>query len=526
MVKNMDNIFIYIINFLLIFIFTWTILLISHKIYPSRNIGLMHKFLLCTVTGLLCLIVMNIYPVFVFNGILFFYVLVMFFTVWTMQEFHMIIYFTNSLVLNILSIRMIITNIMALVSGNSIHHIYTVNKYTAEISLALTLIILIIIVLFVSHLISEEMVFNMSIRYRARVGLNIWIGLCNIYLILQSTAYDNNNNIGLSVIQNQFMICIILLFADWSFLYYNMKILKLLRYKDENIRMQELSEGLTSNAVYRYNVNLSRDLILSSYPSFEDDENKYYSDAINKLALRYAHPKDADKIKETLDRYHLISCYEKGKKKIEFELRIKANDNNYVWYHINVILSCDEKSTNVYAYFYATDIQERMVEKESLSKAATTDGLTGLLNKVTSLEFIDQQIKFGGALFVIDVDNFKHVNDNYGHASGDLILQAISEQIKHTFRKDDILGRYGGDEFIAFIPSKSLTKERLDMLSSVLCDRCHNSLNVDIQGNFSISVGVAMAQPNQFNSFEAAFEIADTALYESKKKGKGTYTIF
>ena len=64
------------------------------------------------------------------------------------------------------------------------------------------------------------------------------------------------------------------------------------------------------------------------------------------------------------------------------------------------------------------------------------------------------------------------------------------------------------------------------MLSSVLCDRCHNSLNVDIQGNFSISVGVAMAQPNQFNSFEAAFEIADTALYESKKKGKGTYTIF
>lgn len=514
------------INFLLIFIFSWTMLLFCQKISPVKPVSVSQKILLCFISGLFCVTVLNYYSLALFNIMLIPLILIMFFAVWSLRELHLIIYFTNVLILNILTIRMIVTSFFALITGNTIEHVIEFKNYTSELSFVVTLVLLTAIILFINHILSDEMVFNISMVKHTRVGLNIWIAICNAYIMFMYTSNAHSSNTGLRILQDQFTVCFLILIANWSFFAYTMYTIKLLRFKDENVRMQELIEGLTSTAVYRYSVNLSRDIVLSHYPVNLLTDKDSYTDTVNMIALRFVHPKDADKLKDILDRDNLISCYKKGKKKIEFELRIKDKKNSYVWYHINTILSCEEKSTNCYAYMYATDIQEKMIEKESLSKAATTDGLTGLLNKVTALALIDQQIRFGGALFIIDVDNFKHVNDTYGHATGDLILHAIAEQIQHVFRKDDILGRYGGDEFIAFLPSKSLNKDRLDILSATLCDRCHNSLNIDIDGNFSISVGVVIALPEQYKAFEAAFKIADSALYESKKKGKGTYTIY
>ena len=522
----MTTYLIYAYNFILMFAFTWIILSFFDKLCTSGDVSFLYKFLSGTILGGLCIFMTNYSSTLFFNAVVAFYVLMMFFLLFTIHEFNTILYFTNCLVLSILSVRIIVSCIISLITKKSIYTINTTGTFTSELSLTLTVLILISIILILWHLISDEMIFNISIRSFAKIGINIWVLISNIYLLTQINSSFYNNKFNISILREQLLSSVILLIACWTFLYYNLNILKLLRYKDENVRMQKLTDGLTSNAVYRFNVNLSRDSILSSslYGTFDDCDS--YSEAVTRVVLRYANPKDADKMKETLNKYNLILQYEKGTKKIEFEARIKGKNGKYVWYHINVVLTCEERSTDIYAYLYATDIQERMSEKESLSKAATTDGLTGLLNKVTTLDMIDKQIKFGGALFIIDVDNFKHVNDNYGHATGDLILKAIAEQIQYTFRKDDILGRYGGDEFIAFIPSKNITIDRLNAISFVLCDRCHNSLNVDVEGNFSISVGVAMALPQKFNSFEEAFKVADKAVYESKEKGKGTYTIF
>lgn len=170
----------------------------------------------------------------------------------------------------------------------------------------------------------------------------------------------------------------------------------------------------------------------------------------------------------------------------------------------------------------------------SLNRKARTDQLTGILNKRSFEGMADSVLKSGGngryyALILIDVDNFKGINDNFGHAYGDKVLAGIGEMLRKTFRSDDILGRIGGDEFCVLmnVSAAGNDPDRLEIINKKcgeLCAAFRQNNAGDSRCKVSASLGVSIS-PINGTSFSELYKASDTALYASKKKGKDTFTI-
>lgn len=166
-----------------------------------------------------------------------------------------------------------------------------------------------------------------------------------------------------------------------------------------------------------------------------------------------------------------------------------------------------------------TDIDERMRSEERLLRMSETDGLTGLLNKSASENQIAGRLaeEGKGMLFIIDADGFKHVNDKYGHAAGDLALRFIGECMRRTFRSSDVLGRIGGDELVVFtadINSRETAGKKAELLQKHL-ESCTETGVPPL----SVSIGVALA-PSDGKTYQELFLAADKAMYAAKRNGK------
>jgi len=183
--------------------------------------------------------------------------------------------------------------------------------------------------------------------------------------------------------------------------------------------------------------------------------------------------------------------------------------------------------------FRITNPVNRIVN--NLDNKAHLDLLTGILNKRSFEEFTENTVRKlpqnqHHALILLDVDNFKGVNDTLGHAYGDKVLSGIGEILRKTFTEDDFTGRLGGDEFCVFLniplPNQNDYISLINMKCTQLCEAFRsNYTGDDNQYKVSASIGVAVF-PAHGTSFSKLYECADKALYESKHKGKDTYTIF
>ena len=125
-----------------------------------------------------------------------------------------------------------------------------------------------------------------------------------------------------------------------------------------------------------------------------------------------------------------------------------------------------------------------------------------------------------GALLILDMDDFKRINDRFGHLKGDETLQFFTEILQNTFRKGDLIGRLGGDEFLVFV--KQVTdKEVMDKRMNQLFGKFRQIK----KEAFTCSVGISFVQGEQFD-YRDALGKADKAMYNSKKKGKNQYSYF
>ncbi len=163
----------------------------------------------------------------------------------------------------------------------------------------------------------------------------------------------------------------------------------------------------------------------------------------------------------------------------------------------------------------------RIVEKKSVS-----DMLTGLYNKLAfeekCKEYLSGRILGAKAtLFIFDFDNFKHVNDNYGHQTGDEVLKMFASVLKDYFHTTDIIGRVGGDEFMVLVMGE-MPKDFLDNR----CRKIQHELRVAKVGEaagFSCSIGIC--EDTRARSFEEMYRIADSALYDAKENGKACHVV-
>ena len=172
-----------------------------------------------------------------------------------------------------------------------------------------------------------------------------------------------------------------------------------------------------------------------------------------------------------------------------------------------------------------SDIDDKEQKEKSLVRLAQTDGLTGLYNKRSTEEKIIQQLAASdrGALVMFDIDDFKDINDDLGHDVGDRALRAVGEGLSRQFRRDDVVGRIGGDEFIAFLTGVN-DRQLVSRKVGQMVEDVRRS--VDLSGKvFSVSVGVAF-YPRDGSSYPTLFKSADTAMYEAKRGGKQRCCFF
>ncbi len=178
------------------------------------------------------------------------------------------------------------------------------------------------------------------------------------------------------------------------------------------------------------------------------------------------------------------------------------------------------------------DISERKRMEEQLTILANTDSLTKVLNRrhfmnLAEAEF-ERSRRYGNILSVIllDLDHFKRVNDNYGHATGDRVLRALVGICHSTLRTIDMVARYGGEEFVILLPETEMEGARLT--AERLRQRIEAATMTTENGDLLItaSFGVACLDQEQLVSVEKLLDHADQALYRAKSAGRNRVVVW
>ncbi|OON90675.1 MAG: hypothetical protein ATN34_03145 [Epulopiscium sp. Nele67-Bin002] len=249
---------------------------------------------------------------------------------------------------------------------------------------------------------------------------------------------------------------------------------------------------------------------------------QHYESLLQDIMHGKIHPAEKDSFvsKHKLS-YMSILCSDDITSFYECEYRLQSDDGSYTWYKDLISVYREGNSNNIKAVMVTNNIQS----SKNLEISATVDGLSGLYNKSTTEVLINahlQEYKWG-VLFMIDVDNFKSINDNFGHDIGDEVIKEVAAKLTYIFKPEDIIGRMGGDEFMVFVTS--LGNVDINDRANQICDSIRKTYSInDISVTISASIGIC--EVSEFIcSFVDLYKIADTALYESKSRGKNTYTI-
>ena len=225
----------------------------------------------------------------------------------------------------------------------------------------------------------------------------------------------------------------------------------------------------------------------------------------------------------------LLSRIRGGEHYAEEEIRIINGKQNAVWCRIRITGLTDKTGRAVRAVGAILDIDAEKKKAQNLMERAQRDMLTKLYNKGSSQEYIQAVLANNvpgkmAALMIIDLDNFKHMNDTMGHLFGDALLSEVAHSIQKQFRSEDIVGRVGGDEFLVFlgqIPNAALAEQKAVQVMKAIGEMAVQELT---EVELSCSIGIAI-YPECGQTYHELFQRADQALYRAKNQGKGRYCI-
>ncbi len=224
---------------------------------------------------------------------------------------------------------------------------------------------------------------------------------------------------------------------------------------------------------------------------------------------------------------HLREIYDSGRTGLSFNYQRRLLDGSLHWVHNDLKFLTDVDSGHLCMMLSAKNIDLEKKEEEKLIEAAKRDQMTMLYNRETTMEYIEQCLseypQSMHALFMIDVDNFKSLNDTLGHQTGDEFLIDLAREVKGIFRESDIVGRIGGDEFFAFlgkVPDMSVVEKKAEELIQTIRSVCKKYPVIEL----SASIGISM-YPKDGMTVDEMYAKADEALYQAKNRGKNQIVI-
>jgi len=220
-----------------------------------------------------------------------------------------------------------------------------------------------------------------------------------------------------------------------------------------------------------------------------------------------------------------ISAMRDGCRFLNLEVRIAAADRRWLWCKIRACGIYDTSDVLTHVIGLIIDIDDEKRAHSALQAQAEQDSLTKLTNAHTTRRLAGQYLtgskdQLHCAMLIIDLDDFKRINDQYGHLFGDEVLIRVANILKRSFRNDDIVGRIGGEEFLVLM--KNVSDHRKIM------ERCNHLLEA-IQSSSSAckqtaSIGVGIVSGTA-TSYEELFLRTDEALYQAKNAGKNQYIL-
>ena len=188
-----------------------------------------------------------------------------------------------------------------------------------------------------------------------------------------------------------------------------------------------------------------------------------------------------------------------------------------------------DSSADIFARVFLKDIQAQKEKEEKLQKEVHIDALTGAYNRKGIITHIEELLRQNpeaiSACVSLDIDNFKEVNDTFGHLYGDAVLSETAKKIQKLCRNDTLIGRLGGDEFVAFFPrlqSEEVLMHAAERLQTAL-------VNTYTSGSHMVKTSVSMGisfYPRHGTTFTELYDKADIAMYHCKRNGKNGWTVY
>ena len=287
---------------------------------------------------------------------------------------------------------------------------------------------------------------------------------------------------------------------------------------------------------YRIATELSKD-VLFEYDIKSDElvHTEKYKDLYGRNAKVSDYKNHCEKRRDNIHPddwgIYLEFCEQlsEGKSKIEVEFRLKDALGEFVWCQAmgKTIYDDQKNPLRVIGKIVNIDLYKR--ELEALEYKATRDPLTGVYNKEITIKKIERYISGNKnnkhILMFIDFDDFKKINDTYGHLRGDKVLIYVVNRIKELFAEGEIIGRIGGDEFVIFAGNVNDVEEVLirakNLISALDTIYMVDEYKIPISG----SIGIA-TYPEDGIHYEQLMECADKALYRVKEQGKNNFMMY
>ncbi len=438
-----------------------------------------------------------------------------------------------SLMIHLMSFQIITYSIVSIVTGVTLHEVY--NNETFFISI-------IIVSYIVNSLYILSTLFFLPIKNLKILGKD-FPTLKLLLFILVATMIGLSINVFMYVsapIDFQFIeLAQIIIVLIWLFIIYSCTYVilgfEIIRenqssYEKQLERASIYQDTLAKRVQVINEINCTKNRLTKQILHgnvVADYREISYTQHLERI-LPMVHEDYRDLVVTTEEPKNFIEKFNKDIDKISYEYLSYTENNDTRWYNCVISISQDKATGDIIAINTISDIHEKKELELDLMYKSERDLLTGAYNKLATQNLITTHLNNSGVgiFFMIDLDNFKLINDNFGHAYGDTVLCDVFNKLKVLFRDSDILGRAGGDEFIVFMKNISDIKEgelRAEKICNCIQNIYNNNTGLDIE--ISCSVGLSISKGDDLD-FKKLFNMADIAMYYSKDHGKNTYAVY
>jgi diguanylate cyclase (GGDEF)-like protein len=300
----------------------------------------------------------------------------------------------------------------------------------------------------------------------------------------------------------------------------------------DNEKIYRTALELTCERVFEADLNHNRliygqEIYNRTFPFLKTE---LYSDLVKSIAENAVYYEDAEQYYSSVRRENLINVFTTtDTTEVNVEFRQLTENGKDIWVSATIIHLSDEDSRSLKVIGYVKNIDARKRSELEIYKQSQRDGLTMLYNKMVTQSMIEDFLNGEGcsgkhAAIMLDIDNFKLINDTLGHIQGDATLLRVAERLRCLFMDTDIVGRIGGDEFFILFKNYGSYEELLQKLNSI----CNMFKGIFFEEGekykISGSIGVAL-YPEDGKNYGELYKKSDDALYVAKRNGKNCYFI-